>query len=605
MKKEKEYSFLTNALFIHGKVQKYAPILRFLYIIHIPFKALPPIILVLASRVIPNMITVGASIHRLLMVCAGISLGTLITMALDRITWNKIWPLVIKLRFDMLGELGKKAMEMDYEYTESPDVLTKLQNARIASSDNQKGIAGFLLQTAKVGPAIITSAFCAITIVLIHPLLLIPVILVTSITFVATKRHQLFDYDKNIEMNEVDRVKEVFGNIMWNFGLGKEIRIFRLAKLLLQKFQLLSSQNQEVFSTVEKNKFKHSCFIEMMNFVLEASMYVFLIIQATSSRIAISDFLMVSVAIRSFSASMAQSLTLGAQLMKSSREISDYRIFVDYESSLAKPNDFSKLYQVITEMREIEFRNVSFRYPNTKTFVLSNISFSLVAGEKLALIGPNGSGKTTLIKLLMRLYDPTEGNIYINGIDIKEIEIKQYYRLFSVMFQDTHVYAFPLIENITMGKSENADVNRAWAAVEAADLMQKLMQLPNALDTMMLKLLDDSGVEFSGGENQKLAFARAIYKDAPIMILDEPTASLDAFSEETLYNTMEHMTYSKTIVFISHRLSSVKICDKIILLENGIIAESGNHETLIRLQGKYNALYSKQADLYVGDETRA
>lgn len=238
---------------------------------------------------------------------------------------------------------------------------------------------------------------------------------------------------------------------------------------------------------------------------------------------------------------------------------------------------------------EIEFCNVSFRYPGTEQYALKNFSLKLRIGERMAIVGMNGSGKTTMIKLLCRLYDPQEGEILLNGVDIRKFKQEEYIKLFSVVFQDFKLLSMPLGQNVAA--SMDYDAGLVTECLERAGLGERLKQLPNGLETWLYKDISDDGVEISGGEAQKIALARALYKDAPFVLLDEPTASLDPISEFEIYSGFDAMVGSKTAIYISHRLSSCRFCDDIAVFDKGQLVQRGSHEELLKdEQGKYYEL---------------
>lgn len=246
---------------------------------------------------------------------------------------------------------------------------------------------------------------------------------------------------------------------------------------------------------------------------------------------------------------------------------------------------------------EIEFRDVSFRYPGTETDALKHLSFRFKLGTKLAVVGMNGSGKSTMIKLLCRLYDPTEGEILLNGINIQKYDYEEYMSLFSVVFQDFQLFSFTLGENVAARRSYDPDKVRR--CLEQAGFGQRLSQLPKGLDTYLNQDFDQSGVTMSGGETQKIALARALYKDAPFMILDEPTAALDPLAEYEIYTRFNDMVGNKTAVYISHRLSSCRFCDEIAVFHQGELVQYGSHaELLADTKGQYYALWMAQAQYY-------
>ena len=246
---------------------------------------------------------------------------------------------------------------------------------------------------------------------------------------------------------------------------------------------------------------------------------------------------------------------------------------------------------------ELSFRNVSFRYPGTADDILKNVSLDFKIGQKMALVGMNGAGKTTLIKLLLRLYEPTGGEICLNGINIEKYDYEEYLQIFSVVFQDFKLFSFSLGQNVAAGIAY--DRARAKACLEKAGFGARLQELPDGLDTCLYKDFEETGVEISGGEAQKIALARALYKDAPFIVLDEPTASLDPVAEYEVYSKFNDIVDNKTAIYISHRLSSCRFCDEIAVFDHGRIVQQGSHEELAADgNGKYYELWCAQSQYY-------
>ncbi len=246
---------------------------------------------------------------------------------------------------------------------------------------------------------------------------------------------------------------------------------------------------------------------------------------------------------------------------------------------------------------DIEFHNVSFKYPNTEKYVIKNLSFKFRVGDRIAVVGMNGSGKTTMIKLLCRLYDPTEGYVTLNGIDIQKYDYEDYLDLFSVVFQDFRLFSFSIGENVAA--SVDYDEERVWDSLNKAGMLERVKRMPYGLKTPVYKDFEEDGVEISGGEAQKLAISRALYKDAAFVILDEPTASLDPIAEHEIYSRFNDMVKDKTAIYISHRLSSCRFCQRILVFDEGKLIQNGSHEELLEnTNGKYYELWNAQAQYY-------
>ena len=280
-------------------------------------------------------------------------------------------------------------------------------------------------------------------------------------------------------------------------------------------------------------------------------------------------------------------------------EIQTYDIYYDkLDEYLNLPKTLREGKELIDADRNhiIEFRNVSFQYAGSDVYALKNINITIPFGQKLSIVGENGAGKTTFVKLMTRMYDPTEGEILLDGVNIKTIDYEQYMSIFSSVFQDYRLFSFSIKDNVAF--AQPMDEDKVRDILEYVGFGEKLRSLQNGIDTSVFKNFDEAGFEPSGGEGQKLALARALYKDAPIVLLDEPTAAMDPKAEYELYQRFNEMVQGKTAVYISHRLSSAKFCDVIAVFRNGQIIEYGTHDELYSKGGLYKALFSMQSQFY-------
>lgn len=283
-----------------------------------------------------------------------------------------------------------------------------------------------------------------------------------------------------------------------------------------------------------------------------------------------------------------------SDLRAASRYVSDFYAMMDDESLYSNEGNLEPL----TETFDIEFDHVSFKYPNTEKYIFKDLSFKINKGEKLAIVGANGAGKTTIVKLICGLFYPTEGVIRINGIDTREFDKQRYQEMFSVVFQDVRVYAATVLENIIGSSQDEADIKLAKEALEAVGLKNKIESLPNQYNHQLLKVIDENGLDLSGGEKQKIAIARALYKQGQVVILDEPTAALDALAEAQIYQEFNELAGNKTSVYVSHRLSSTKFCDHIALFSEERLAEYGTHDELMQQKGIYYQMFTTQGKYY-------
>ena len=330
--------------------------------------------------------------------------------------------------------------------------------------------------------------------------------------------------------------------------------------------------------------------------------YVMLINAVVYDGLSIGNFSLYLAGAATLSQHLTQLLNGVSSLLQKSREVDDFRSFMDFEGG-DKDNSGKKVPEL--DRYEFEFRNVSFKYPKAENYALKNLSLKLNAGERLAVVGLNGAGKSTFIKLLLRLYEPTEGEILLNGVNIREYNKQSYYSIFAPVFQDVELFAFPLSENVSMQSPQKTEKERAEKCLVASGFGEKLSELPKGVDTEILKIIHDDGVDLSGGEKQKLALARALYKNAPVAVLDEPTAALDAIAESKLYNDFDRLIGSKTAVYISHRLSSTQFCKNVAMFKDGELCEYGTHESLMEKNGAYAEMFRLQAQYYVDGKVAA
>lgn len=386
-----------------------------------------------------------------------------------------------------------------------------------------------------------------------------------------------------------------FGHELYtNLERAKDVRIYRQDTLAIKKIEELEAWGK----AEKKNSFHMAFFPSVAGFIVglgNCACYLFVAIKAFLGAYGVGSVVQyVSVLTR-----------LGDGIRDLMFMVSDNEL---YCAHLKKMYDYldipNHMYQgsLTVEKREdneyyIEFRNVSFKYPRTENYVLRNVNLKFKIGEKLAVVGMNGSGKTTFIKLLCRLYDPTEGEILLNNVDIRKYDYKEYMSIFSVVFQDFKLFSFGLGQNVSASFHYNEEL--AKRCLEKAGFYERLQSMKKGLETSIYKDLDEEGVEISGGEAQKIALARALYKNAPFIILDEPTAALDPIAEYEVYSKFNEIVQDKTAIYISHRLSSCRFCDVIAVFDGGQIAQRGVHDRLLQdTHGKYYELWNAQAQYY-------
>lgn len=381
-----------------------------------------------------------------------------------------------------------------------------------------------------------------------------------------------------------------------NYKNAKDIRVYNAESFIEQEHQNYLNEHKEL-SLIEINEVKsYNLLLSAFQALLIGIFYGYIALRTYSGSftadnvVAIVGIIPVLIPAITQLSSIPMMTTTWAKNISYLKRIKEYdsdRYFGTLPVEKRTDNDY-----------EIEFRNVSFKYAGSNSYALRNVSMKFKVGEHLAFVGANGSGKSTFIKLLCRLYDPTEGEILLNGINIKKYNIQEYMSIFSVVFQDFSLFAVPLSQNVST--SIEYDKEKLWQCLEEAGIADRVKEFDKKEETVLYKKLDDNGVEISGGEAQKIAIARALYRDAPFVVLDEPTAALDPISEFEIYSRFNGFTKGKTAIYISHRLSSCRFCDKIMVFDKGQIVQFGSHDELLSDEnGKYYRLWTSQAKYYV------
>ncbi|MBO4534176.1 MAG: ABC transporter ATP-binding protein, partial [Treponema sp.] len=402
---------------------------------------------------------------------------------------------------------------------------------------------------------------------------------------------QMEFFEKNVSYN---RYFGYWFNLIFDYSIGKYIRLYKMQKLMTKRVQETNDKLEAEGNAWINKSLKISIVPIVSQAFMQLASYVFVGLKAVFGLISTGKCIMY---VSSYT-KLVESITGISDNFVSLKMVSRYlSFFYDYMEIKNKRYDGT----IPTEKRddnvfEIEFRDVSFKYANSETWALRHVNQKITLGTKNAVVGKNGAGKTTFIKLLCRLYEPTEGQILLNGVDIRYYDNEEYAKLFAIVFQDFNLFSFPLGENVA--GDVDYDRDRAIKCLESAGFAERLAKMEKGLDTSLYQYDDENGVEISGGEAQKIAIARSLYKDAPFVIMDEPTSALDPVAEYEIYQRFDQMVEGKTSIYISHRMSSCRFCDNIIVFDEGKIIEQGSHDKLMSNKGLYSELWNAQAQYY-------
>lgn len=491
-------------------------------------------------------------------------------------------------------QIADRCMELDFALTENKECLDQIDKAR-EGKDWSGGIHGI----AKAFFAIISNIIkiCGVVAVLAINapwlLLIIGGLLAISALLNAKKNDiEVKHFAKGVEIN---RVLGYVTREVEEFRYGKDIRLYGAAGTLIAKASEQMGRINALFKKKADEIYPFDIGESIVTALRDFGTYFYLGALAILGYITIGTYSQLVTSGGVFNSSLREVMYGLRDIVKRCNYGYEIVKLMEYPAMLQKGSKSVENYE---KPHEIEFRGVSFSYPNTGVQVLKNVSIKIKAGERLSVVGLNGAGKTTFIKLLCRLYDCDEGEILLDGVNIKDYDYDEYMKLFSVVFQDFKLLSFSAKDNILLGKEDSSEsVDKMF---EKVGLLDKINSLPKGSDTMMFRQFDRDGVQLSGGEQQKLAIARALYKDAPVVILDEPTAALDPVAEYEIYCRFNELVGGKTAVYISHRLSSCKFCDRIAVFSEGTIKELGTHSELVHKRGGiYAEMFGAQAQYYI------
>jgi len=508
---------------------------------------------------------------------------------------NKTWYRFIFVRMRVITERIDRALCLNYQMLERPDVLDIHERATQATGGNNNGVEGMMNLMVTLGRNLVTVFVTLVAVSVLDWRLVI------SLFALGVLQYLYYQWIIKLDKREVwDKLAPLWRQVNYmsrvtqDFDFAKDIRLFDMSGFLLGKQRQVFARREERMDYHLDLWFRYGVVVQTFYLIGKALIYVTLFIAVLKKGMSIGNFTMYLALAVAFSESLLQFLERFGDYRKASLEVDDFRSFMELD--LEEKTDTIPL----PEAQEyiIEFHDVSYRYLKAEKDAVSHLNLTLRPGEKLAVVGLNGAGKTTMIKLLLRLYDPTEGTITLNGTDIRRFKREDYYRLFSPVFQNVEIFAFPMAENISMETPEETDRRRAEDAAFEAGLQEKILSLRRGIDTELLKIVDEEGVDLSGGERQKLALARALYKAAPVVVLDEPTSALDALAEQQLYERFDHMIGKKAAVYISHRLASTRFCDHVAMFRDGAMIEYGSHGELMEKGGEYAQMFEMQAQYY-------
>ena len=594
-KEKSEFNIVSNILYSLKTVFKLSPIMFLTKIMVILAEISFKVYAIYETKIILDKFQTDNNLKNVLLLIVGLLVLYAVITLIQSVFYAIENYIFDKTSYILSQKACKLMCEADYDKLESPEYKNLLtQHMNFATAPLDMFYAFFELLKS-----IIMIVVFGTLVSTLHPLIFLMLVVMAVVHFFAKKPLVRLQHKLNIDMVANDRKFNYVTQISNDFENAKEVRLYDMSPWINEISDDCLKTHRHLHSRIQWRAFLTGSINNFLNLLRDAFAYIYLIIMFSKNAITVGDFTMYFSAITSLSGTLTGLSEKITELTKYDLKIKDIRKTEKMPSSRNRGKGISAPKENI----EIEFRNVSFRYPNAENDTIKNISFKIKAGEKLALVGVNGAGKTTIVKLLCGLYLPTEGEILLNSHPINDYNIYEYYSLFSAVFQDISLMPYSIAENIAATtEKDEIDFEKVKNSIEIAGLKERVDALPLGVDTPFNKNVNEGAVDFSGGEKQKLALARAIYLDRPMLILDEPTAALDPIAENEMYMKFNEISRGQTAMFISHRLASTRFCDRIIHLENGEIIENGTHDELIAANGKYAMMYGLQSKYYSDSE---
>ena len=598
--KTKRYGVISDILWIFGLIKKYSPLALFLAVVEIIMRVLLPFLSIILSKAAVDIVTGDTGMNLNIFILL-LFVYIVVKAASAGTDGGKYIP-CNDMRFLLLSEIFLKSQKVAYQCGEGGE-NKKIYNKAVDTLGNE-GDIGATSNLINRTVSIIINILCFVlysgVIGSLNLFMLAVVIILSLINCYAQDYGMKYYESVRKESAELNSKYYCIRGNMGNTSMAKDVRMFDmdnwLSKLrdnIIGKITDFNIKKGKVTSCVEKIGF-------LISMLCDMTVYIYLINKAVQGSITAGEFVMYFGAVAGFSSFVGNIIHDMLELGNAAKKADDIRKYFDLPDEQMDDGEGTKELKIPLE---IEFRDVSFSYKNDdedreNVKIFEHFNLKINSGEKIALVGVNGAGKTTLVKLLTGMYEPDEGCILINGIDRNRFARSEFYKLFSVVFQEYFILPFKISENVYLKRAVDADDEKVLDALEKAGLKQYFDSRNITPERYITKSMHKNGIELSGGQNQRLLLARALYKDAPVLVLDEPTAALDPIAESEIYNSYVKYTDKKTAIFISHRFASTRFSDRIIMLEKGKVIEQGTHEELMQMNGRYAQMFEVQSSYY-------
>ena len=600
-RKKDPYTFWNTLIFLLKGIRSSDPKLLVFMIVEAVCTVVTPYLGMYLPKFGVDLVTEQADPKRAVFLLGGITAAMAISQMAGTMAQRAQTMLHDRLRSHYRNRLFAKTLECDYEHVESAEWQKRYQEAREMSVNWGEWSGTTLMSQGAVKTFAAVFSFFLYGSILaeLNPWLLLLLVGLSMVHFLALRRAQKHEVDRILERSGIQHGRWYFRTKASDVNLGKDLRLYEMAGWIRGYFHHYRDAHFRLRQDVQNHFYQAALVKAATLFLRDGVAYLYFLWMACGGRITAGDFVLACSAVASFSALVTQVSDSVGQMFQALPPLKRMRAYLDAADE-PEPDPAAALPAKGTPISE-EFRDVTFSY-DQKAPVLDHFSLKIRPGEKLALVGVNGAGKTTIIKLLCGFYHPTGGEILVNGTDVRNYKKEDLWQLIAPVFQEATILPFTIAENVSLQPEQATDHSKVRECLETVGLWEKVQSLPSGMDTGMMRLEEDEGIMLSGGQKQKLLMARALYKDAPLLFFDEPTAALDPIAESETYEQFHQLSGDKTAVYISHRLASTRFCSRVVLLENGQVRASGTHEELLRSCPAYAEMFRVQSRYYRKEE---
>lgn len=495
--------------------------------------------------------------------------------------------------------LNRKMMDVDYELLENEKNQPAIHSAFFSFSAGMEGVDGALLTIPRFLQDLMGLLVFGTSVALVDSRVMLLMALGCALSVFANARGERYMAGRQEELGEYHKKLNYILHTSGDFRCGKDIRMYRMARWFLEIFKDLVDRDMTVWQKIEDKWFLCRAVSAVATLTVTLATYGFFVLRVLEGRVGVADFVYYVGLATGMQYSLQSLVSEFGVMQRENEAFHNLRSCLDIENRTNRGSGVdTKKWRMGCNPPGIVCEGVGFSYPGNEKRTIKDLDLMIRSGERLGIVGANGAGKTTLVKLICGLYDCSAGSIKLDGNEVEAFNRIEYFKLFSAVFQDVEVIPATIAQNVAMCSEEKIDRDRVWECLTKAGLSEKVKRLPQGIETYLVKSIYENATDLSGGEKQKLVLARALYKDAPVLILDEPTAALDPIAEDEIYRKYSEITAGKTALFISHRLASTRFCDRIIYMEDGGIAEMGTHEELMARKGKYRSMFEIQSQYY-------